>query len=186
MKSIYERIRKLIFQPKEAWNEIETETITELQLFQNYLIFLIGIPSIFGFLGWLFVGENLFVSLLWAIVIYILTLSGIWLFSRSLSYFAQNFECTLDKINASKIAGYAFTPLLIASVFFVIPPFSWLIILGADSFVVLCLGLSKLIQCPSEKLLGMMISACVTMLIIYLLIVVLAMRICGFSSLLPA
>lgn len=186
MTSLYERIRKLIFQPKEAWNDIENEVTTEIQLLQNYLIFLVAIPSVFGFLGWLFVGKGLLISLLWAVMVYILTLLGIWLFARSLLFFAHNFECELDNIEASKIASYAYTPVLVASIFFIIPPISWLIVFGAYSFIVLCLGLAKFIQCPSEKIIGMMVSTCITMLIIYLIVNIIAMRLCGFGTLFPA
>lgn len=186
MLPVYERIKKLIFTPKAAWSEIENETTTAIQLFQNYLVFILAIPSIFGFLGWLFSGENFFASLFWSITSFVLNLLGIWVYAKCLLFFAQNFDCELDDITASKIACYSFTPVLVASIFFLIPPISWLVILGAYSFVILCVGISRLIQGSSEKLIGMMVSACITMLIIYFIVIIIAMSLCGFYTPFPA
>ncbi|MBN1350027.1 hypothetical protein JXJ21_11500 [candidate division KSB1 bacterium] len=186
MHANYEGIRKLILTPKDAWQEIEAEEVNANRLLNDYQMVLAIIPSISGFIGWLFAGESFFAAIVWAILSYFLILIGIWAFSKSLVFFASSFECTLQEIDAFKIATYGFTPFLLSGVFYIIPPLSWLAILGAYSLILACLGLSKFLHCASEKLIGMMISGCISMLVIYLIVIFLSMRLCGLATPFPA
>jgi len=158
MEQILERIKFILLNPKEAWEAIRAEETTSTQIVREYLIYLAAVPAVSRFIGSAVVGyplvgrEPVGRSLIDMVVIYLLTLAGVWVVAQVVNWLATNFSGTKSDLNATKLAVYASTPLLVGGIFLLVPSLSVLQLLASLYGIYLVyLGLPVLMECPKER-----------------------------------
>jgi hypothetical protein len=156
--NLVERVKGLLQKPKAEWPVIADEKTGVFALLVNYAAILAVIPPAAAFVGVAitgYVGYRVpFIhALIWALVIYVLTLVSIFVMAEVIDRLAGAFGGRRDFGKALKIAVYAPTAAWVACVFDVNPPMAFLSLMGLYSFYLLYTGLAALMQPPADKLL---------------------------------
>lgn len=179
MSKIINRVKAILFKPGTAFDEFKAEALTENELFKGYLIFIAAVPAIGGFFGSLFVGENFFRALLWAVLFFGFSIGGVWATAKTLNFFARSFRAEQDYVAFLKLSAYTFTPVFLACFFFLIPPIYGFALLGIYGFYVFWVGLPKLVDCPAEELFNFRFIGAITVFVTILVILTLSALISG-------
>ncbi len=192
-----DRAKNILLKPAEEWEKIKGETYTPADLFTKYAIFLAAIPAVFGFIGNVVVGYSLGVlgrirvpignALVWAVLTYVLSLAGAYLFAFVLDALAPSFGGTKDLNAYLKIVIFSTTASWVAGVLYIIPSLATLAILaGFYSIYLLYLGIKLLRDIPADKLIVFLVVSFVALAIINFLIytIVRAVAFGGGASLL--
>jgi MFS family permease len=174
IEQIVERVTGILLHPNETWDKIKQEQTSMEKLFKEYLAILAAAPAIAGFFGLVFRGENFFLSLSWGALFYVLSLLGIWLLSYAIKFLAENFKITHDELSILKLVAYSFTAFFVAGIFFIIPPLSWLSVLGLYGFYLYYTGISNLLKCPIEQKFNFTVISSFAIFIVLILIIKLA------------
>jgi hypothetical protein len=158
MEQILERVKRILLNPKEAWEEIRVEETTTAQLIRSYLVYLAAVPAISSFIGGALVGYPIVgrrpigEALLDAVFIYLLTLIAVWVVAQVINWLAPNFGGTKGEVSAMKLAVYSSTPYLAAGIFLLIPSLSVLHLLASlYGIYLIYLGLPVLMESPKER-----------------------------------
>ena len=179
MEKVVDRVMGIILRPGEAWLSIKDEETSVSQLFSEYLIILAIIPAVAGFLGSVFKGANFFSSLVWGVLFYALSLAGVWVAAKVLSFLATNLKIEHNELTVFKLVAYSYTAFFVAGIFFLIPPLYWLSIVGLYGFYLLYLGISQLLECSQEEKFNFTIISIFALFLILLFTIVLAEYISG-------
>jgi len=150
--NVVERVKTILVTPKTEWQAIETEPGDPVYLFTNYVAILAAIPAVAGFIGMTIFGRNIFGSLVYAIVSYLLTFVVVYVVALIADALAPTFGARKDQPSALKLVVYSMTPAWVAGVFLLIPPLAILIFLGAlYGLYLFWLGVPALMKAPAEK-----------------------------------
>jgi hypothetical protein len=181
---IIEKIKNILVAPKKAWVTIETENTSHVKLFTNYVLPLLLIPAIAAFIGYGFIGYSVFGvrvhSVEWgirqAISQVIVMGGGVYLVAFIINFLAESFGAKKDINQAFALVAYAYTPMFIGGVFYILPSLSWLASLaGIYGLYLLYTGLQPMMKSPAEKTtVYFLASLAVTVLITVILSVILA------------
>jgi hypothetical protein len=162
---------KIITKPKQALQEVSTQSITR----NDIIIYLaiIGIPTFIGILigyGFLWYwGATLIVpALVGAIIYYIVAIIGIILFGYLINAFAPTFKSQQNPAQALKLVAFAATPWLLAGILYILPGWLWPVVLlaGLYGLYILYLGLPILMGTPQDQQLPYMIVGVVIFIVI--------------------
>src|SRR6266852_3218702 len=153
---LVERIKRILLQPKSEWMVIEREPGDPGYLFSNYVAILAAIPPVCSFIGTSIIGFGPFrlgivSGLIHAIVVYVLTLVGVFVVAYVIDYLAGVFDGQKNLGNAMKVSAYAPTAAWVAGVFNIIPALAILGILGLYSLYLLHTGIASLMKPPAAK-----------------------------------
>ena len=170
MNEFFQRVKDILLNPNQTWENISAEPATETQLTRDYLSVIAIAPTLFGFLGLLFSRVNFFSALLWAVLFYLCAIGGAYLFSRALSFLAAGFNGTRDSATFFKLGVYSLTPIFLSNVFFLIPPIYGLSIVGLYGFYLFGVGFTKIIDYPPEEKLNFLIVGVICFLLSVILI----------------
>lgn len=181
MQKIINRIKSIILYPNTVWDEVETEAMTESEIIRQDLLFIAAVPAVAGFFGSLFTGENFFRAMLWAVLFFGFSIAGVWAAAKTLNFFAPNFKAEQNYTAFLKLTVYAFTPILLSCIFFLIPPIYGFSILGIYGFYVFWAGLPKLVSCATEELFNFRFIGMIVIAIAILVIFTLSALISGTS-----
>lgn len=181
MEKIIDRIKMVLFLTPSSWEEIKTEQVSETELTKDFLAFITAVPAISGFLGCLFLGENFFQSLSWAGLFYAISIAGVYLAAKIIGFLAPSFNAEKDEQAIFTLTAYSFTPILLAGIFFLIPPIYGLSIVGLYGFYLFWIGFPKFIDCSEEEKFNYSFISIIVLLIIVLLIFLLPALISGTS-----
>lgn len=178
--NLVERAKNILVSPKTEWEVIKGEQTTVADLFTKYVIILAAIPAIAKFIGYSIVGISLgpFGSykfpigngLLYAVVMYVFTLVGVYLTAFVVDALAPSFGSTKDMTASLKVVVYSWTAAWIAGIFEIIPTLAILGIVGLYSIYLLYLGLKIVKDTPQDKLVGYIIVVVIVMIVIYFII----------------
>jgi Yip1 domain len=151
------RIKALLQKPKAEWQVIAEEKSGIFDPFVDYAVILAVIPPVAAFIGVAvtgYVGYRVpFIhALIWAVIVYALTLMSIFVIAEVIDRFACVFGGRRDFGKALKVAVYAPTAAWVAGVFDVNPPMAFLSLMGLYSFYLLYTGLAALMQPSAERL----------------------------------
>lgn len=173
------RIKDIILKPKNAWEQIKGEETTIKDLYTSYAAILAIIPPAATFIGWSIVGMSFmgfsyrvpFMSgISYAVFHYVLSLVGLYLVAFIIDMLAPKFGSRKNMINAMKVAVYANTPNWIASVLFIIPSLSPIVMIASlYSLYLFYLGLPVLMETPKEKTVGYIIVIIIVSIIVFYL-----------------
>lgn len=158
--ALVERAKNILLQPKSEWERVEAEPATVAGIYRSYVIPLAAIPVICELIGSLLFGysalgvtyrPSIASALAGAVVLYALTLVGVYLLAVIIDFLAPNFNAQPNRIQAFKVAAYSLTATWVAGVFSLIPALMVLSVLGLYSLYLLYLGLPRLMKSPEEK-----------------------------------
>jgi len=178
--NLVERVKNIILQPKSEWLTIGRESGDAGYLFPNYVCILAAIPVVCSFIGTSIIGFGSFrigivSGLIHAIVVYLLTLVGVFVVAYLIDALAPTFGGRKDLGQAMKVSAYAPTAAWLAGVFNIIPLLSFLGLLGLYSLYLLHTGLAALMKPAGGKeiiyTLAVVICVIVIQLIIFFVIV---------------
>ena len=184
--NLIERIKAVLLQPKSEWLVIEREPGDAGYLFTNYVVILAAIPPVCAFIGGTLIGYGpfrigIFSGLIHAIVIYVLTLVGVFVTTYIIDYLAGMFGGQKNLDNAMRVSAYAPTAAWLCGIFNLIPMLSILGLLGLYSLYLLHTGLTALMRPAADKALFYTIAVVVCMVVIWFVIVGILAAIFGFG-----
>ena len=95
--NLVERVKAILLQPKSEWPVIEREPGDVGYLFPNYVCIVAAIPPVCSFIGGVIIGYGplrlgIVAGLLHAIVVYALTLVGVFVVAYVIDYLAGTFN----------------------------------------------------------------------------------------------
>ncbi len=177
---IFQRAMAIITKPVDEWKKIKGEPSTVADLFTNYAIILAAIPAIAGFLGWMMIGKSFMGitiripfgnSIVWAVLMYIFSLVGVYILSFVIDTLAPNFGSKKDMTASTKIAVYSTTPSWVGGIFHIIPALGILaMVAGFYSLYLLFLGIKEIKEPTGDKATPYFIVVIVTYIIVAFLI----------------
>jgi len=177
-----QRVKDIIFKPKETWPQIKTEATGIGQVFTGYAMILAALPAVFGLLGFTLVGQSFgpitgffripfTYALVWAIVWYVLTLVALYVEGLVINALAPSFGSKQSAVNAYKLAVYSSTPMFVAGILNIIPALGILVFLiSLYTFYLLYVGMPVMMETPKEKHVGYFVVTLIVMIIIYLIV----------------
>ncbi len=175
------RVKGIILTPVSEWNAIDAETTPARAIYLEYVAPLAAIGALAGFIGRSIIGYNvaffgtvrtpLISGLVGALVIYALTLLGVFVVSLIVDALAPTFGGQKDLLRALKVSAYSYTPAWIAAVFQILPSLGLIgLIAGLYGIYLLYLGLPVLMRSPKDKAIGYTAVVCVCIIVVYLII----------------
>ncbi len=179
LNNLVERIKRILFSPEAEWTQLAAEPATIKGLYTGYACILAAIgplaqligSQLFGFHAfWLSYRPPLISSIVGAIVSYVLSLVGVFVFALIIDALAPSFGGEKNRLQAFKLAVYSSTAAWLAGIFQLVPNVSALGIIGIYSLYLLYLGLPKLMKAPADKALvytivSVIVAVCVSIVI---------------------
>jgi hypothetical protein len=162
---IVARVKNICLTPDNEWSVIEQENTPAGGLITGYVVPLVAIGVIAGFVGGSLIGYTLpFVGsyrvpivagLGLAIFTIVMSVVGVFILSLIINALAPTFAAEKNSAQALKVAVYSYTPAWVAGVFRILPLLGILALLGACYGIYLMyLGLPRLMKCPKDKAVG--------------------------------
>jgi hypothetical protein len=161
MEKLISEIKELILTPLQLFKRIKQKETTQSEITKSLLVYIAAIPALAGFFGRVIIGYNMpfagyshvsfFSGLAWAVILFVLTIVGIYVISFIVNSLAVHFGGIKSELNAFKLTAYSFIPLLTLGIFSLIPALSGLYILGLYGIYLFYIGLPVLMQVPEEK-----------------------------------
>src|SRR5262249_41341784 len=173
--NLVERVKGILLQPKSERSAIEGEPGNAGYLIPNYVAIVAAIPAVCTFIGTAFFGVSgnridIGANLASAIVLYVLSLIGVFVVAYIIDFLAGTFGARKSPDNAMRVSSYAPTAAWVAGVFNIIPALSFLGILGLYSFYLLYTGITSLMRPPSDKAVIYTIAVIVCAIIVWIVI----------------
>ena len=177
-----QRIKDILFKPKETWPQIKAEATGIGQVFTGYAMILAALPAVCGLLGFTLVGQSFgpitgffripfTYALVWAVVWYVLILIALYVEGLVINALAPSFGSKQNLVNAYKLAVYSSTPMFVAGILNIIPALGILVFLiSLYSFFLLYIGMPVMMETPKEKHVGYYVVTLIVMLIIYFIV----------------
>lgn len=176
--SLVDRVKRILVEPSQEWDRIGAEPMTVGGIFTRWVFPLAAIPVIASLIGLLvfgisFLGITVRPSfsylLVNAILTYVFTTSGVFLYALLIDALAPTFKGIRDRAQATKVAAYSATPGFVAGFFGLIPALSILSLLGGlYGLYLIYLGLPKLMKVPEDKTVPYIITVIVVGIVIVL------------------
>jgi hypothetical protein len=173
--NLVERVKGILLQPKSEWPAIEGEPGTAGYLFPNYVMIVAAIPAVCTFIGTSIIGLGGYrigigIGLVRAIVVYALSLAGVFVVAYVIDFLAGTFNARKSPDNAMRVSAYAPTAAWVAGVFNIIPALSFLGILGLYSLYLLHTGIVSLMKPEADKAIIYTIAVIVCAIIVWIII----------------
>ena len=178
-KSLVERAKDIVLQPRAEWAVIDAEPATIGGIYTSYVMILAAIGPIamvighqvFGIaaLGYTFKPPIGF-TITSAVLTYVLSLVSIYVLSLIIDALAPSFGGTKNSLNAFKVAAYSWTAAWLAGIFQIIPMLAILTLVGLYSLYLLYLGLPQLMRVPEDRALGYTIVTIVAAIVLWVVV----------------
>ena len=187
-KSIVERAKDIIVQPKREWEVIDAEPSTIGGIFTSYVMILAAIGPLAMLIGQQLFGISflgvtykppLGLSIGTAVMTYIMSLVGVYVLSLIIDALAPTFGGTKNPLNAFKVAAYSWTAAWLAGIFQIIPMLSFLGLIGLYSLYLLYLGLPRLMRVTPDKAVGYAVLVIVVQIVLYIVLMMLVATLVG-------
>lgn len=163
--TLVDRARNICLTPQSEWSVIAGEATTAGTLLVGYVVPLVAIGAIAGFIGGSLVGQTIpfmgtvrlpiLAGLVLACWNFVMAIVGIGILAVIINALAPSFGGEKNSMQALKVAVYSYTPGWIAGVLNIIPLLGILAVFGAlYGLYLLYLGLPRLMKSPEDKSLG--------------------------------
>jgi len=158
---MFERIKQIILAPKTEWDVIAGENAPQSKVFMGYVLPLSLITLVAAFIGYGLIGFSVlgthFSSISWgirqAIVQWVVMVGGLYVTALVINLFAETFGAKKNFDKAFSLVAYAYTPMLLAGIFYILPMLSFLVWVGGlYSLYLLYLGLKPMMEAPAQKI----------------------------------
>jgi hypothetical protein len=179
--NLVERAKNILLTPAKEWDVIKGEQLTIVDMFTKYAMILAAIPAIAGFIGFVAIGKSLGGfgtlrmpfgnALIWAILIYIFSLGGVFLLAFIIDALAPTFGGTKDLVAAIKIVVFSYTAAWVVGVLNIIPALSALVGLASIySLYLMYLGMQKIKEVPKDKMVGYFVVTIIAAFVVFLIV----------------
>jgi hypothetical protein len=168
--NLVERVKAIVMTPKTEWPVIEGESGDATYLLTNYVAILAAIPAVAGFIGSSIAGLGIGRALIFAIFVYVINCVAWYVEGLVIDGLAPSFGGQKNMANALKVAAYSSTAVWLAGIFQLIPPLSFLGILGLYSLYLLWTGLPPLMRVPQAKATIYTVAVVVIMIVIMVVV----------------
>ena len=179
--SLMARAKNILLQPKTEWPVIAGEQATTGSLYTGYIIPLAAIGPAASIIGWSvfgfsvpFVGAIRYpigISVRNGIVIYALSLVGVFVWALIIDALAPTFGGQKNQIQALKTSAYSYTAAWVGGIFSLFPSIALLGLLALlYSFYLLFLGLPVLMKAPEDKAVGYTAVVIIVAIVLYFVI----------------
>ncbi len=174
--AIIQRVIAFVTNPTAEWGKIKNENTSVADLFLKYAIFLAAIQPICMIIGQLIWGYGFTGRyIIFAILLYVLNLVGIYVFGMVLDFLAPNFGSQKDLVKSMKVAVYSSTPAWVGGVFFLIFSIRGIgFLLALYGLYLLYLGIKLLKETPQDKIVGYLIVSIIVYGILFSIAIFLA------------
>lgn len=159
--NLAQRVKAVLFTPRQAWTAIAAEPTDVFDLYARYVAILAIIPAAAGFVGSSLIGFSgpgftirvpLVNGLANMLVGYALSLVIIYVLAQITDALSPAFGGERNFLAALKLIAYGSTAGMVGGVFSVLPALSLLSLLASlYSIVLMYLGLPALMKCPRDK-----------------------------------
>lgn len=178
--NLIKRAINILWQPKAEWQVIKTENTKIYKLYASYIVPLAVITPLTTAIGLSFIGITLQevsktyrfplrVTIVNALVSYVLSLWSVFVLSLVINTLAPTFSGKKNSLQAFKTATYIYTPSWLAGIFTVIPNLSFLTFLaGLHNLYLLYLGLPILMKSSRKKTLSYTVIVFISMMLLAL------------------
>lgn len=182
METMLERGRAVLFEPRAAFKEVESEFTKPGAIWGRYILPLAAIGPIAGAIGRLVFGRRIALTTLtgsvsisdavtWAVISYILALVAVFVLAKVISLLAPGFGGQKNDVQALKVAAYASTPMWLAGAFSVYARLVMVgVIVSAYSLYLLYVGLPILMKVPQDRSMGYTAVVIIAAVVIFLLV----------------
>jgi hypothetical protein len=168
-RSLIDRVKGILLQPKAEWTLIETEPATVGSLYTRYVLLLAAIPAIAVAIGLARFAAGWAIRL--ATTQYVAGLVSVYVLALIIDALAPQFGGQKSQIQALKVAAYSSTAAWVAGVFYLIPALSVLALLGGlYSLYLLFVGLPLLMKAPADRAIGYTVVTIACAIIIWVLV----------------
>jgi hypothetical protein len=168
-RSLIDRAKGILLQPRAEWSMIDTEPATIGSLYTRYALWLAAIPAIAVAIGLARFAAGWAIRL--AITRYIGGLVSVYVLALIIDALAPQFGGQKSQIQALKVAVYSSTAAWVAGVFYLIPALSVLALLGGlYSLYLLFVGLPLLMKAPADRAVGYTVVTIACAVIIWVLV----------------
>jgi hypothetical protein len=173
------RAKGIIASPNHEWDVTRSEAPNTNHIITGYVIPLAGAAAIAAFIGYAFIGINVFgyrvSGMNWgisqALSVFIGALLSVFITSLVVDQLAPAFSSEKNFGRSLQLVAYSFTPAWIGGLLAVIPALSFIGgLFGLYGLYLLYLGLPKLKNTPEDKRVGYFVVTILVTIIIYLII----------------
>lgn len=184
-RSIVDRARNIVLQPKQEWEVIDLEATSAGQLYSGYIMPLSALPVIAGLIGMSLIGFSvpmlgrvrtpIAMGIGNAVVRYVLGLVAVYVLALIIDALAPTFAGTKDQLQALKVAAYSYTAAWLAGILMIIPALFPIVgLLSLYSLYLLYTGLPIVMHAPREKALGYTIVVIIAAIVLWIIIAAIA------------
>lgn len=175
MKKIIDRVKNILFHPKEEWAIIQYEYTSVKDLILQYVLPLAGIAALAVFIGYGIFGINAGIAELGGFDIgiilginrLIIDVATVVVGAYVIDALAPSFDAEKNLEKSAQLVAYAFTPVMVGSFLSIFPALSMLgSLIGLYSIPLLYWGLSPMKQVPESKKIVYLIVAIVVLIVI--------------------
>ena len=185
--NLVERAKNILLTPNKEWDVIKGESLTVTDMFTKYAMILAAIPAVAGFIGYALIGVSygfgtfripIGSALVWAILMYIVSLAGTYLFGFIIDALAPSFGCAKNLAASMKVVVFSYTAAWIAGILMIIPSLGILgSIASVYSLYLLYIGLGKVKDVPKDKMVGYFVVSIVVAVVIFFVISLIVTRV---------
>lgn len=177
--NVIERAKNMIVQPAKEWDVVSMETPNPNQIITGYVLPLAGAAAIAAFIGYAFVGVNMFgvriAGTNWGIYQALTVLLGafisVYVTAVIVDALAQSFGSEKNFNRSLQLVAYSFTPAWVGGLLSVIPVIAFLgALFGLYSLYLLYIGLPKLKKTPVDKQTGYFVVSLIVCIAVYMVV----------------
>ena len=183
--SLVDRAKNILLTPSTEWAAIDAETTSIKDLYVGYAMVLAAIGPIANIIGFGLLGARvpftgvtyrwpLDTALEYAVVAYVLSLGGVFVFALIIDALAPTFGGQKNQLQALKVSVYASTASWIAGIFMIVPALAILGLAGLYSLYLLYAGLPVLMKSPKDKAVGYRVVSIICAIVLYFVIGIVA------------
>ena len=173
------RAKGIIASPNHEWDVTRSEAPNTNQIIMGYVIPLAGAAAIAAFIGYAFIGMNVFgyrVSginwgLYQALTVFLSALLTVFITSLVIDQLAPSFHSEKNFGRSLQLVAYSFTPAWIGGLLAIIPALAFIgALFGLYGLYLLYLGVPKLKNTPEEKRVGYLVVTILVTIVVYMVI----------------
>lgn len=178
--NLVDRAQKILLQPQQEWHVIQQEPTQPAELYTGYIIPLSAIGPVASIIGYAIFGYGLvaipiFLIIASSIILYLLSLGGIYVSALIVDALAPNFASQKNINQALKLVAYASTPGWIAGILNLVPLLGILAIIAALYGIYLYyLGVPIMMRTPQDKAVPYIITTAVVCFVVYFIVFAIA------------
>ena len=177
--NVIERAKNMIVQPSREWDVVSMETAHPNQIITGYVLVLAGAAAIAAFIGYAFIGFNMFgvriTGVDWGIyqglTVLIGALVSVYVTALIIDALAPSFGSEKNFSRSLQLVAYSFTPAWVGGLLAIIPAISIIgSLFGLYSLYLLYIGLPKLKKTPADKQTGYFVVSLIVCILVYIVI----------------